>query len=252
MKLFRLIASVAFLIWGITVFVSSMILVLPFIIIVTWLFKGKRGHHLGFIFLKIWAYIVSVLCLFFIRSKSEKVDKSRSYIFICHHNSYLDAVATVVSTPLPFKPLGKIELLKAPVFGMIYRRMVVMINRKDKESRSLGVENLKKDISLGLSILIFPEGTMNRTDEALADFYDGAFRLAIETQTAIVPVAILNARNLLPRKNILQLKPGIVTCIYGPPIEVSGLSENELPNLKEKAHRILEGMIQKGEFNSSL
>jgi 1-acyl-sn-glycerol-3-phosphate acyltransferase len=244
MKLFRVIASVAFIVWGIIVFVTSMILVLPFIIIVTWLFKGKRAHHLGFIFLRIWANIVSVLCLFFIRSNSEKVDKSRSYIFICNHNSYLDAVAMVVSTPLPFKPLGKIELLKAPIFGMIYRRMVVMIDRNDKGSRSLGVEKLKKDIALGLSILIFPEGTMNRTDEALAEFYDGAFRLAIETQTALVPVAIINARNLLPRKNILQVKPGIVTCIYGTPIEVCGLSDADLPQLKQKAHRILEGMIR--------
>ena len=154
----------------------------------------------------------------------------------------------VISAPKVFKPLGKIEMLKIPIFGMIYKRMVVMINRKDKQSRLRCIEELKIELASGLSILIFPEGTMNRTEEALAEFYDGAFRLAIETQTAIVPVAIFNARNLMPRKNMLLVRPGRISCVYGSPIEVTGLSETEIPKLKAKAHHILESMIRDGKY----
>ncbi|WP_026897575.1 lysophospholipid acyltransferase family protein [Daejeonella oryzae] len=247
MKFIERISSAVFLIWCALVFTLSMMVVFPFIILFTTLFKGKTGHRIGFLFLKLWAYTFSTLCFFFIKSNSKEVDRSKSYIYICNHNSYLDAVAMVVSTPQPFKPLGKIELLKAPIFGMIYKRMVVLINRKDKESRARSVESLKTELAFGLSILIFPEGTMNRSEIALAEFYDGAFRLAIETQTALLPVAIINARNLLPRKNMLLIKPGQVTCVYGKPIEVLGMTEKDLPQLKEKAYRILEEMIIKGE-----
>lgn len=244
MKFIRRFASIIHLIWCVLVFVISMILVLPFILISTTLFKGKQAHQFGFVFLKLWGWIFSILSLFFVSRKvSPNLDLNRSHIFVSNHNSYLDAVALVKSSPQAFKPLGKIEMLKAPIFGTIYRRMVVMIDRKDKESRMRCIEDLKKDLALGLSILIFPEGTMNQTDEPLAEFFDGAFRLAIETQTAILPIAIINARKLMPRKNMLLVKPGVIKCIYGDPIEVNGLNQEDLPALKEKVHGIMERMI---------
>jgi len=248
MNSLRRLFSLIFLIWCFLVFTSSMILVLPFILLSTALQKGKSGHQVAFIFLRIWAFITTTLCFYIIRShKHTEISSEGSYIFISNHNSYLDAVAMVASTPLAFKPLGKIEMLKAPIFGMIYKRMVVMINRKDKESRAQCVEDLKKELLAGLSILIFPEGTMNRTSKPLAEFYDGAFRLAIETQTPIVPVAILNARNLMPRKSMFLIKPGIITCIYGKPVTVDGLTESDIPALKENVHQVLESMIIKGK-----
>ncbi|MEO8794929.1 MAG: 1-acyl-sn-glycerol-3-phosphate acyltransferase [Daejeonella sp.] len=246
MKFIRRFASIIYLIWCMLIFISSMILVLPFILISTTLFKGKQAHQFGFVFLRIWGWIFSTLNLFLISRKvSPNLNLNRSHIFVSNHNSYLDSVALVKSSPQAFKPLGKIEMLKVPVFGIIYRRMVVLIDRKDKESRMRCIEDLKKDLALGLSILIFPEGTMNKTDEPLAEFYDGAFRLAIETQTPILPVAIINARNLMPRKNMLLVKPGFIKCIYGDPIEVTGLNQEDLPALKAKVHGIMTEMIVK-------
>ena len=122
--------------------------------------------------------------------------------------------------------------------------MVVLIDRKSKESRDRSVEELKDDLGRGQSILIFPEGTMNRTDAALAEFYDGAFRLAIETQTAIAPMVILNAKKLLPRNNPLAVRPGLIKCVFAEPVEVKGMTAEDLEDLKAMVYKCMEDLIE--------
>ena len=141
------------------------------------------------------------------------VKPNTAYIYVCNHSSYLDPIAVVLAIPGSFKPLGKIEMVKVPVFGLIYRKVVVLIDRASKESRARSVEELKAGLAKGQSILVFPEGTMNHSNKALTDFYDGAFRLAIETGTPIVPMVIVNPRNLFPRANPSAARPGRITCV---------------------------------------
>jgi 1-acyl-sn-glycerol-3-phosphate acyltransferase len=84
---------------------------------------------------------------------------------------------------------------------------------------------------------------MNKTESDLADFYDGAFRLAIETQTDIAPMVILNARNLLPRANPLHVKPGLITCVFDEPIKVKGLIAEDLEELKANVRSRMQQLI---------
>ena len=244
-KLLKKVAAFLFLIWGFLVFISAMILVFPLIILMSALFKKKKAQDILFLFLKIWAWIFSVLCFFPVRTRGkEKLNPDKACIYVCNHNSYLDAIAVVLSIPGSFKPLGKIEMVKMPIFGMIYRRVVVLIDRKSQESRARSVEELKIDLGNGQSILIFPEGTMNRSDAPLSEFYDGAFRLAIETQTDIVPMVILNARKLLPRDNPLAIRPGVLECVFADRVEVSGLKPDDLIHLKTRVYQCMEELIR--------
>ena len=246
MKILKRFAAAIFLLWCLVVFTVVMIVILPFILIVTSLSKGKTGHSAGFFFLRAWGWIVSILCLFPVRTVNRNIyKKDQAYIFRSNHNSYLDSVAVVISAPEPFKPLGKIEMNKVPIFGMIYRRMVVMVDRKSQENRKLCEAHLRSELLKGQSILIFPEGTMNRSDEPLANFYDGAFRLAIETQTPIAPMVIVNARKLLPRNHPLHVRPGLITCIFSAPVDVKGLTPDDLPALKEKVYAMMKEEIVK-------
>jgi 1-acyl-sn-glycerol-3-phosphate acyltransferase len=239
------ILSILFLSYSLTVFILAMLVVLPFILISSILFKQKKAQDIIFLFLKLWAGIFSIFCFFPIRTRGYKLhNPEKAYIYISNHNSYLDAIAVVLSISGSVKPLGKIEMAKTPLFGMIYKRVVVLIDRKDKESRARSVEELKTDLARGQSILIFPEGTMNKTESDLADFYDGAFRLAIETQTDIAPMVILNARTLLPRANPLHVKPGIITCVFDEPVEVAGLIAEDLEDLKAKVRKRMEYLIE--------
>jgi 1-acyl-sn-glycerol-3-phosphate acyltransferase len=243
-KLVKKVAAFLFLIWGFLIFISAMILVFPFILIFSAIFEKKKAQDVLFFFLKVWARIFSVLCFFPVRTiGKEKLNPNKACIYVCNHNSYLDAIAVVLSIPGSFKPLGKIEMVKTPIFGMIYKRVVVLIDRKSQESRARSVEELKIDLNNGQSILIFPEGTMNRTESALSEFYDGAFRLAIETQTDIVPMAILNARKLLPRNKPMDVCPGLLECVFADRVEVSRLIPDDLGKLKKRVYDCIEKLI---------
>lgn len=233
MRIIRNIFASLYLLWGLIVFISFMLLMFPFIILIQLLFKGKKAQALSFTCLRIWAKGVAILCLYRIKIKNrEVVDTSKSYIYVCNHGSYLDAISVVLAAPQAFKPLGKIEMAKVPIFGLLYKNVVVMLDRKNPESRAASVQALKVEIAAGQSIFIFPEGTMNTTDEILGNFYDGAFRIAIETQTPIVPMVLVNARELMPRKAPLLVKPGTITCIFLPPIHVEGLTVLDVETLK--------------------
>lgn len=235
MKLIRNIAASLYLIWGLVVFISFMLLMFPFIILIQVLFSGKKAQSLSFTCLRIWAWATAILCLYRIKVKQQEVvDTSTSHIYVCNHGSYLDAISVVIAAPEAFKPLGKIEMVKAPIFGILYKKLVVMLDRKSPESRAASVQVLKKELANGQSIFIFPEGTMNTTNEVLGNFYDGAFRIAIETQTPIAPMVLINARELMPRKAPLQVKPGTITCLFLPPVAVHGLGPNDLEALKAK------------------
>lgn len=246
MKLIHRTASIVFLIWSFLIFISSMILVLPFIVISSVLFNGKKAADAIFFFLRIWGWIFCILCFFEIRIQKDSLfTPSKTYIYICNHSSYLDGIAIVIAIQESFKPLGKVEMAKIPLFGIIYRRVVVMIERENKESREKGFKDLKDGLLKGQSILIFPEGTMNRSDKTLAEFYDGAFRLAIETQTPIAPMVILNAGNLFPRANPLNARPGTITCIFDEPVEVSGLVSEDLKDLKAQVFKRMKSLIER-------
>ncbi|MCW5909925.1 MAG: 1-acyl-sn-glycerol-3-phosphate acyltransferase [Cyclobacteriaceae bacterium] len=66
-----------------------------------------------------------------------------------------------------FRPLAKKELLKLPVFGWITRATCVVVDRSSNESRKKK-ERLKEILNMGINILVFPEGTQNRTKRIAA------------------------------------------------------------------------------------
>lgn len=235
------VLSALYLVYAALIFILLMFITLPFVLIVTALFSPLTGKRIILFFLRCWAWGFSLLSLFWVYTKNaDSVNRKIPHIYVGNHGSYLDAIAVCISIPQSFSPLGKIEMAKVPVFGWIYKRIVVMIDRNNKVSREQSVLSLKKDMEKGQSILIFPEGTMNKTASPLGDFYDGAFRIAIETQTAIQPFVILNNRKLLSRTNPLTAHPGFVTTVFLPAVAVNEYSINEVEVLKRKVHGMME------------
>lgn len=209
----RKIAGAIYLIYSLSVFFAVMFLLLPFFLLFT-LLPSKISYPLLFSCIRMWSWITMTFIFIKINTrKNPNWDKNKSYIYIGNHGSYLDAPAVILSTSSIFKPLGKIELAKFPVFGWIYKKMVIMVDRRDKESRAASVIALKEELNAGMSILLFPEGTMNTSELMLKDFYDGAFKISIETQTPIAPMLILNAKKMLPRKQPLMFSPGVLHVI---------------------------------------
>ena len=222
------ILRVLYITWVAIVFIFWMIVILPFLIL-PYIFGVKKGGDIAFLGLKIWSYLFGWFT--FIRFKvkgRELVAKDSARIVICNHTSFLDAPAIAIATPGQCRPLGKIEMTKMPIFGWIYRMNVVLVDRNSKSSRLNSFEDLKKIIAKNISILIFPEGTMNRGDVILQPFYSGAFRLSKQLNIKIQPLVIENAINLMPRKGGFKISPGTVHLQFLPEISPEGLNEEEL------------------------
>ncbi len=242
------VLSALYLLYAGLVFIGLMFIALPFVLLVTTFFNPLTGKRAGLFFLRCWAWGFSLLTFYWVRTKNvENVNLKTPHIYVGNHGSYLDAIAVCISVPQSFSALGKIEMAKVPVFGWIYKRIVVMIDRSSKESREQSVLSLKEEINKGQSILLFPEGTMNKTEAILSDFYDGAFRIAIETQAAIQPFVILNNRKLLSRANPLTAHPGILTTIFLPAVAVTEFGINDVELLKRKVYRMMEEALMSAE-----
>jgi 1-acyl-sn-glycerol-3-phosphate acyltransferase len=240
----RTVLSKLYLLWVSLVFIFFMLFVIPFVFL-PFILGERLGGRLLFIALAGWSVIFGYLN--FIRFKvkgKNKLDKKQSYIYTSNHSSYLDVVSMVQCVPGQFRPLAKIELSKIPVFGLIVRSACVLVDRGSNESRKASLAKLKEKIRSGISIFIFPEGKMNRTENLLAEFYDGAFRIAIETETPVVPMVILNARNLMPRQKKIVIRPGTIYTIFGDPIDVSGYTLENQKELKEKVYKVMHRMIE--------
>jgi 1-acyl-sn-glycerol-3-phosphate acyltransferase len=159
-------------------------------------------------------------------------DKNSPCIYVANHSSFLDAASIPKAVRFPVRALGKIELTKAPLFGFIYRKTIVVVDRSDPEHRAESVRRLIAQLRTGISIFIFPEGTFNKTGDLLGPFYDGAFRMAIETGYPVQPLLFLDTKTRLPRASIFLLNPGRSRALFLEPVPVAGLTLDDLSLLK--------------------
>lgn len=239
MKLLLKPLHVVYMIYAAIVFLAIMFLILPPIFVAS--FFGKvKGGNIVFYFLRFWSHTWFPAVGIRVKRtyKHDRKDKT-PYLYVVNHRSYLDAALAVQVMRLPFRPLGKIEMKKIPFFGFIYKQSVVLVDRKDAKARSRSVREMIAVIKEGISILIFPEGTTNETEKPLQPFHNGAFRIAIETQTPIQPVLYLDNGDRLHAKRF-NLNPGRCRVVYLPPVPVTGLTMDDLPVLKQQVFDIME------------
>jgi len=101
-----------------------------------------------------------------------------------------------------------------------------------------------KRIGEGISILIFPEGTMNKGQALLQPFKSGAFTLAIDVQKPIVPMVFHNIKKCMPRVPNYTLQPGIVKIVFLSPIPTLGLRKTDSESLKTEVYLRIEESLK--------
>lgn len=172
----------------------------------------------------------------------ENIQKGSSYVITGSHSSTLDMFACASSLKMSYVTLAKAELKKIPLLGYLFGVASIFVDRKDEASRKKSVLEMERVLNEGTSILIMPEGTRNRTKAPLKEFQNGAFRIAIETQTPILPMVILNCRSLMKADSFF-MTPGTIGVRFLEPVPVNGLTEADIPELKAKVHAIMEKVI---------
>jgi 1-acyl-sn-glycerol-3-phosphate acyltransferase len=228
------------------VFTSFMILFLPGLVLP--FFFGEQVGRVGYFFLFIWSWIFSQLT--FIRYKfygRENFKQGKSYIYVSNHTSFLDLPGIRMIIPGQFRPLAKKELKKIPIFGWIAQAATIIVDRSSPESRKKSIDRLKTALKHGISILIFVEGTQNRSKELLQPFHDGAFRVAVDTQQPLLPMVVIGAGRLM-RPGTIRLRPGLIKIFVGEEIATAGLTVKDVSQLKQKTFDAMKNMIAQNAF----
>ena len=184
--------------WALIVFAAMMILMF----IPTWItlyIKEPKGtaifRKMSRFFMDLFLYLTG----FPPRVKgTNNFKKGQAYVVVCNHRSLLDVPLSTPYIPGPNKTIAKKEMASIPVFGMMYKRGSILVDRKSDKSRRESIEEMKKVLSLGMHMCIYPEGTRNTSSEPIKPFHDGAFRLAVTTGNSIIPMIIFNSRKANP------------------------------------------------------
>lgn len=242
-NLFRPI-RVLYVVYAILLFILLMIPVFLWSLIAIQFGRIKGGNLLYracMIWADVWFFLVFIQHQNIYRQKPRP---GQSYIFVTNHISYLDAAIIPKVFRQSVRPLGKVEMSRIPVFGTIYKYVIVTVDRTSIGNRVKSLKILKSVLRKGISVLVFPEGTFNETGQPLREFYNGAFRIAIETGTPIQPVLFLDMYDRMHTDSLFSLNPGKSRSVFLPEISVEGLTLQDVATLKKSVYGIMEAELR--------
>jgi 1-acyl-sn-glycerol-3-phosphate acyltransferase len=223
-----------------------MFILFPFIAVAS-LFGRVKGGNIIYVICRFWAD--TCMFLWGIRHKNifeAPHDPEHPCIFVFNHISYMDIPVLLCAFRYQrIRVLGKAEMSKIPIFGFIYKNAVVSVDRSDVAHRAKSVQVLKSVLRKNISIVLAPEGTFNMSDRPLKEFYNGAFRIALETKTPIRPVLFLDAYDRLHHRSIFTLTPGRSRAIYLEEINVEQFGPADTGLLKELVFQVMEQALIK-------
>ncbi|HRH57284.1 MAG TPA: lysophospholipid acyltransferase family protein [Chitinophagales bacterium] len=172
----------------------------------------------------------------------ENIDKEQTYVVVVNHVNAADMMATAYGQRVPAKPLVKRELTLIPGLGQLFSLMCLPVDRSSKEARHASKVRMLSELKQGISVLIFPEGTRNRTKNPLIPFFDGAFELAIDAQVPVLPVVLSNIRHI-NKVDTLLVQPGTMEITHLPPVNTKGMLPEQLEALKQTVYSKMESFL---------
>lgn len=199
----------------------------------------EKHYRSAYFFIRLWC-----LGMFYgmgfryklINPLGKKLDRARQYILIANHTSLMDVMLPCILAPHhPLCYVGKKELEKIPVFGMVYRRICVLVDRQSGKSRADVYRKCAERMRAGQSIVLFPEGGVpDDTSVILDHFKDGAFTLAAIHQLPIAVYTFCGLKKMFPFKNS-EGYPGTMKVVFNDVLEPG--TESRL--LKEIAYNTI-------------
>ncbi|HPO20047.1 MAG TPA: lysophospholipid acyltransferase family protein [Rubrivivax sp.] len=202
------------------------------VVVASWFAGGATLYRMGVFWVRLAVAGARVICG--VRHRIQGMEHlpgagepERAVLLASKHQSAWEALAYPVLMPRPLCCVFKKELLRIPFFGWAIARLdMIHIDRaRHAEAWAAVAEQGRRVMAKGTWVIMFPEGT--RIPRGRQGTYKhGAARLAIETGTPIVPIAVASAR-CWPRKSFV-LHPGVVDIRIGRPIAVRGREADEL------------------------
>lgn len=171
----------------------------------------------------------------------EHVDRRKTYVIVSNHQSLAD-ILVIFRTFLHFKWVSKKSMFKVPLLGWnMTLNGYVAIARGDAASREKCMADCRRWLAKGSSVLFFPEGTRS-PDGILRPFKPGAFRLAVETGTDILPMVIRGSREAIPKHSLFLDRHAHMHLQVLPPISVAKTAPAQL---QEETQRLMREVFEK-------
>lgn len=201
---------------------------------------SEKTYPLFFKIARIWAKVILIGMGFNYSIEGDEVfEEGKSYMLVANHTSMTDIMLMLIAVKNhPFVFVGKKELAKIPIFGFIYKRVCILVDRSNSKSRYAVFERAQKRIHQGLSICIFPEGGVPEEHIVLDEFKDGAFRIAIEHGLAIVPMVFFDNKKRFSY-TFFSGSPGKMRAKIYPTIETKGKTLEDKNELKQQVREII-------------
>jgi 1-acyl-sn-glycerol-3-phosphate acyltransferase len=205
-------------------------------------FRDPARYATGLLFRKVAVVHQKLNPLWRFRVSGEPItDPRRPYVVVANHQSFVDMLL-VSHLPWEMKWLAKKDFFQYPVIGLMVRLSAdVKLVRGNRDSVVAAMDSCRDRLSKRVSVMIFPEGTRS-ADGSLKPFKDGAFRLAIETGTPVLPLALNGTYDALHkgdwRFGVTEAEVRVL-----PAIETAGMTLDDLPALKQQARQAIIGGI---------
>lgn len=229
--------------YGLLIFAGVLLVLYPFFLLSM---LSPRLRKLALRLNQVWARLF--LTLSFIPPRLEwraKLKPGQPYLLVGNHTSYLDIVL-MGYVPKLCVFVGKKSLTRVPLFGFMFRKIHITVDRSNARSRYLVYEEGAKVLDQGLSLVMFPEGGIRSQEPPrLAGFRNGAFKLAIEKQVPIVPVTMPHNWRIQPGDNKMIMHPERPLAIFHEPIDTRGMQTQEADQLRDNVYRIIETELEK-------
>jgi len=165
-------------------------------------------------------------------------NKRNPYVMVSNHESFVDMLL-LSHLKIEMKYLSKESILRIPLVGWMMKMSGdISLLRGDRSSGAAALVVCEKWLKRKMSVMIFPEGTRS-FDGEMRGFKDGAFVLAIRTQTPMLPVVVHGTRSAL-RKSDWRMGDAKAEVRVLEIIETTGMTLDDVPALRE---RVRDAMI---------
>lgn len=243
MKIFNYIFYIAWRVWFYAWVLGTIVGALPILIIVI---STDKLYPYFFKIGRAWSRTILFVMGFKVKIEYEQeIEKGKSYMFSPNHTSMIDIMVMFLTTKNPFVFVGKKELAKIPLFGFIYRRTCILVDRGNAQSRKAVFDEANKKLQKGVSVCIFPEGLVPEDESVvLAPFKSGAFRLAIDHQIPLVPISFYDCKKRFSY-TFFSGGPGTLRVKVHAFIETNGMTKKDIePTKKQMFDLIYNDLVQ--------
>ena len=179
----------------------------------------------------------------------DRIQPGKTYVFVSNHQSIYDTPVVFASLPYQLRIIAKESLARFPVLGWHLRRGGhLFVDRKHPDRAGI-LQRWRALVSEGLSLIIYAEGTRSANGH-VARFKAGSFLLAIEAGLPIVPLAIINTRQVMP-KNRLRTEPADVMLVVHDAIQPPALpapTVRDAKALADRAQAIVSAAVESRQF----